>query len=284
VIFGGFSNLVLADRTTAGDTDADLGFRAAIAGVSNDQPVTPLKNLGFYCDDPANAGTRELRTSDYLNTSFTWSDGAGFLAAVNTPVRETADNTVLVTGKMTGIPIVRDTGVFARSRNVVVQEEDPAPNTSTGVEFGDLAGTPTVNASDALAFRAVLRGSGVTAANDAAIYTVADYNTGQTALNDRLRLRKGLAIPGAAGNTGAGGATVFSLGEPRINRKGRIAVLAGLTVGSGAPAATLANDSVLLSDLLLADSALALVAREGDTAARDQSRTRSVGRGVVLAP
>ena len=266
VSFGGFTNLSLADRTTAGDTDADLGFRALIVGTSDDQPVTLLNNLGFYHDDPTNAGVRELRTSDYLSTSFTWSDGTAFLGAVNTPVREAADNTALVTGRMVGIPLVRDTGIFASSRNVVVQEEDPAPNTSEGVEFGDLTGTPTVNSADGLAFRAILRGPGVTAANDTAIYSVTDYNAAPTALNYRLRLRKGLALPGAAGSTLAGGAIVFSLGEPRLNSKGRIAVLAGLKPGSGAPAVTAANDNALVSDLLLPDLSFAIVAREGDFA------------------
>ncbi len=275
VIFGSFTNLFLADRTAAGDTDADLGFRASIAGTSDDQPVTLLNNLGFYRDDPANTGVREMRTSDYLSTSFTWNDGTAFLGAVNTPIRESADNTALVTGRLVGIPLVRDTGIFASSRNVVVQEEDPAPNTSDGVEFGDITGTPTVNSADGLAFRAILRGPGVTAANDTAIYSVADYNAAPNALNYRLRLRKGLAMPGAAGSTLAGGATVFSLGEPRINSRGRIAVLAGLKVGSGAPAVTAANDIAIVSDLLLPDLSFAIVAREGDLARDADGQTIS---------
>lgn len=266
VVFSGFSNLFLADRTTSGDLDADLGFQAAITGTSDDQPVTPQNNLGFYHDDPANAGVREMRTSDYLNTSFTWNDGVGFLGAVNTPVRETVDNTALVTGRMVGIPTVRDTGIFASSRNAVIQEEDPAPNTTDGVEFADFTGTPTVNSADGLAFRALLRGTGITTANDTAIYTVVDYNAVPTALNYRLRLRKGLTVPGAAGSTLASGATVVSLGEPRINTKGRIAALVGFKVGSGATAVTSADDNAIVSDLLLPDLSFAIVAREGDLA------------------
>ena len=262
IAFSNFADVFLADRSGGGDTNPDVGFTATLSGGAAGSPVTAADNRGFYHDDPANPGVREFRLNDYVSDSFTWNDGAGFLAAFNAPVRETADNTVLVTGTMRGIPIIRNTGIFAGTRNVVLQEEDPAPNTSEGVEFGDIAGTPTVNSSDALAFRAILRGTGVTAANDTAIYSVADYNAAPTALNYRLRLRKGLA----AGTTLAGGATVLSLGEPRINSRGRIAVLAGFTPGSGAPAVTIANDTVILSDLLTSDASFAIVARENDLA------------------
>ena len=257
--FANFQSVFLADRTAGGDTNPDIGFTASLAGGAAASPVSAANNRAFYHDDPASIGVREFRLNDYVSDSFTWNDGAGFLAAFNAPVRETADNTVLVTGTMSGIPIVRDTGIFAGTRNVVLQEEDPAPNTSDGVEFGDIAGTPTVNSSDALAFRAILRGPGVTAANDTAIYSVADYNAAPTALNYRLRLRKGLTASGLAG-----GATLMSLREPRINARGHLAVLAGLTPGSGAPAVSKANDTAILSDLLAADSSFAIVAREGD--------------------
>jgi hypothetical protein len=260
--FANFQGVFLADRTAAGDTNPDTGFTATLSGLH----VTAANNRGFYHADPANPGAREFRLNDYVTDSFTWGDGAGFLAAFNTPVRENGNNTVLVTGSMTGIPLTRDTAIFAGTRNVVLQEEDPAPNTADGVEFGTLSGTPTVNASDALAFRGILRGPGVTAANDTAIYSVADFNAAPTALNYRLRLRKGLTAAGPAGTALAGGATLLSLGEPRINSRGRLAVLAGFTPGSGAPAVTAANDTAILSDLLTSDGSFALVAREGDIA------------------
>ena len=166
----------------------------------------------------------------------------------------------------TGIPSVRDTGIFASSRNVVIQEEDPAPNTSEGVEFGDFTGTPTVNSLDALAFRAILRGTGVTSSNDTAIYSVVDYNEDPTALNYRLRIREGSAVAGPAATTLAGGATMSSLGEPRVNSKGRIAVIGSFKSGTGLPATTSANDTAILSDLLTSDFSFAIVAREGDLA------------------
>lgn len=259
--FSNFQDVFLADRTAGGDTNSDVGFTAILSGH-----VTAANNRGFYHADPTNPGVREFRLNDYVNDSFTWNDGGGFLAAFNTPVRETGDNTVLVTGTMSGIPLIRDSGIFAGTRNVILQEEDPAPNTADGVEFGTFAGTPTVNASDALAFRGILRGPGVTAANDTAIYSIGDYNAAPTALNYRLRLRKGLAAAGPAGTTLAGGATLLSLGEPRINARGHLAVLAGFTPGSGAPAVTAANDTAILSDLLTSDGSFALVAREGDVA------------------
>lgn len=264
--FANFADVFLADRTAGGDTNPDVGFTATLSGGTAANPVTAADNRGFYHDDPANPGVREFRLNDYVSDSFTWNDGAGFLSAFNTPVRENADNTVLVTGTMVGIPITRDTGIFAGTRNVVLQEEDPAPGTSDDVEFGDIAGTPTVNSSDALAFRAILRGTGVTAANDTAIYSVADYNAAPTALNYRVRLRKGLAAAGPAGTTLAGGATLMSLGEPRINSRGRLAAPAGFTPGTGAPAATIANDTAILSDLLTSDGSFAIVARENDLA------------------
>jgi hypothetical protein len=146
VEFGTFSNLFLADRNPAVNIQPDLGFNATIVGKSDDA-LSSKNNKGFFHDDPVNAGVTEVRTNDYLNDSFTWLDGAAFLASFNTPVRETLDNTALFTGKMVGIPAVRDTGVFASLPRVVIQEEDPAPNTADGIEFGDFTGTATVNAS-----------------------------------------------------------------------------------------------------------------------------------------
>jgi hypothetical protein len=66
-----------------------------LTGSSDDQPLSKNNNSGFFHDDPANAGVRELRTIDYLNDSLTWNDGAAFLASFNTPVRETVDNTAV---------------------------------------------------------------------------------------------------------------------------------------------------------------------------------------------
>lgn len=270
VTFSVFSNLFLADRNPAGNNQPDLGFNATLVGKSDDEPLSKNNNRGFFHDDPANPGVTEVRTNDYLNDSFTWQDGAAFLGNFNTPVRETFDNTALFTGKMVGIPAVRDTGLFASSPNVVVQEEDPAPNTADGVEFGDFTGTPTVNSSDAMAFRATLRGEGVTSKNDSALYTVADYNAAPTALNYRLRLRKGDEIAGPGNLPLLDGATISSISEPRINGRGKVAVLANLSAGSGTPAVSKNNDTVILSDLVASDFSFGIVAREGDLA-RDEN-------------
>jgi hypothetical protein len=275
VAFGVFSNLFLADRNPAGNIQPDLGFNATLVGKSDDEPLNAKNNKGFFHDDPVNPGVTEVRTNDYLNDSFTWQDGAAFLASFNTPVRETFDNTALFTGKMAGIPAVRDTGLFASSPNVVVQEEDPAPNTADGVEFGDLNGTATVNASDAMAFRATLRGEGVTSKNDSALYTVVDYNAAPTALNYRLRLREGSPAAGVGNLPLLGGATIFSINEPRINGVGKIAVLANLGSG-GIPAVVKANDTVILSDLVTSDFSFSVVAREGDIA-RDENGAEIAG-------
>jgi hypothetical protein len=270
VTFGVFSNLFLADRNPANNNQPDLGFNATLAGKSDDEPLTKNNNRGFFHDDPANPGVTEVRTNDYLNESSTWGDGAAFLGSFNTPVREAFDNTALFTGKMVGIPAVRDTGLFASLPNVVLQEEDPAPNTADGVEFGDLTGTPTVNAANTMAFRATLRGEGVTSKNDSALYTVVDYNAAPTALNYRLRLREGEEIAGPGNLPLLETATVSSVNEPRINGSGKIAVLANLSIGSGTPAVSKANDTVILSDLLTSDYSFSIVAREGDTA-RDEN-------------
>lgn len=266
VVFNTFSDLFLADRSPANNPDPDLGFTATLSGNSDDEPVSASNNKGFYRDDPVNAGTRELRLKEYVNDAFTSGDGAGFLAAFNTPVRETLDNTALVTGKMSGIPAVRDTAIFASTRDVVLQEEDPAPNTADGVEFGDVSGTPTVNSSNNLAFRAILRGPGVAAANDTALYSVASYRSAPSALNYHLRLRKGTPAAGEGGVLLADGGKVFTIGEPRINGTGRIALLTAFAPGSGTPAVTAATDTAILSDLASTDESFAVVAREGDLA------------------
>jgi hypothetical protein len=199
-----------------------------------------------------------------VNDSLTWNDGAGFIASLNTPVREAGDNTALVTGRMSGIPAIRDSAIFASTRNVVLQEEDPAPNTADGIEFGEISGIATVNSVDALAFRATLRGTGVSAANDTALYSVADYNAAPTALNYRLRAREGSIVPGADGTPLGGGATLFSIGEPRLNARGRIAVLINFKPGSGVPGVSAGNDAAIISDLVSVDESFAIVAREGD--------------------
>jgi hypothetical protein len=259
--------LFLADR---GATTDYLGFNATLTGSSTSQPLSALNNKGFYHDDPDNPGVRELRTNDYMGTSYTWQDGAGFLGSFNTPVRETVNNAALFTGKMVGIPTVRDTGIFDSTHHVVVQEEDPAPNTSAnpatqdGAEFGDLTGTLTVNSSNNMAFRATLRGTGVTSMNDSAIYWVADYTAAQSELNYRLRLRKGSTAPGPQNTPLANGAFLFSLGDPRVNGNGKIAVTAAFKTGSAG--VTTANDTVILSDLVSTDYSFAIVAREGDVA------------------
>jgi hypothetical protein len=105
---------------------------------------------------------------------------------------------------------------------VVIQEEDPAPNTADGIEFGDMTGTPTVNSGNALAFRATLRGEGVTAKNDSALYTVANYTAAPTALNYRLRLREGESPAGVGNLPLLGGATIFSINEPRSMAMARL--------------------------------------------------------------
>lgn len=276
VTFSVFSNLFLADRNPAGNNQPDLGFNATLVGKSDDEPLTKGNNKGFFHDDPANPGVTEVRTNDYLNDSFTWEDGGAFLATFNTPVRETFDNTALFTGKMAGIPAVRDTGLFASTPNIVVQEEDPAPNTEDGVEFGDVTGTATVNSGDAMAFRVNLRGEGITSKNDVALYTVADYNAAPTALNYRLRLRKGSEIAGPGAASLLDGVTIAAINEPRINGNGKIAVLANFTTGTGSPAASKSDDTVILSDLLTSDGSFAIVAREGDVA-RDEKGAEIAG-------
>jgi hypothetical protein len=99
---------------------------------------------------------------------------------------------------------------------------------------------------------------------------VVDYNAAPTALNYRLRLREGEEIAGPGNLPLLETATVSSVNEPRINGSGKIAVLANLSIGSGTPAVSKANDTVILSDLLTSDYSFSIVAREGDTA-RDEN-------------
>ena len=264
VRLGTFSNLFLTDRTTGGDTAPDIGFNATLTGTGN--TVLPSSTSAMLAHiDTTRTGAQDIRLGDYLGTSNTWGFGGGYLASINTPVRQTKSDVALFTGSMAGIPIYRNTGIFAAPAKVIVQEEDPAPNTTDGVEFGDFGGTLTLNSTNNMAFRATLRGTGVTSKNDQAVYSVNAYNGTSNALNYRLRLRKGIAAPGRAGSSLAGGATLFSLGDPRMNTNGKMVVMASFTPGTGAPAVQLANSSAILSDLVSADQSFAIVARAGDT-------------------
>jgi hypothetical protein len=264
-IFSSFSSVSINDASS-------IDFTGTLLLSAADPATIKANSLALYnVNATGTLISREVRLGDYAGASYTWGEGGGFLSQFNPPARANDDGAALFSGKMTGTPVDRDSGLFVASSSLagklVILEEDPAPGTQDGTEFGDWTGTPSVNANNFLATLATLRGPGVSAANNTGLYTVRDYTSSAPAWS--LRLRTGLS----AGST-AGGAVLSSLSEPRVNSAGRIALLVNFKIGTGAPSTTSGNDTAILSDLNQRPGLFATVAREGEIA-RNQ-------RGVPL--
>ena len=122
----------------------------------------------------------------------------------------------------------------------------------SGVTFSAF-GSPEVNLLDGVAFETTLAGTGVTTANDLAIYV--DDSTGTLQI-----ARTGQAAPIATGTT-TGTATFASLGNPLYNDSGAVAFGGQLKVVAGE--ATTATDLGVWST---STGSLTLVARQGSQA------------------
>jgi hypothetical protein len=139
-------------------------------------------------------------------------------------------------------------------RTVMVSGQS-APGTAAGVTFTTLQGSPVLNAAGRTVFTATLTGGGVTAINDAGVWS----EGGDGVL--KLIARKGSPAPG----TGAGvvfgdpASMNFPFNQPRINNAGQTAFF-GLLSGTGVD---MTNDHGVWSE---GDGVLALVARKGGAA------------------
>ena len=157
----------------------------------------------------------EFPPNDYVTDSHL-NDGGAFQSF--TPVRESADNTALVTGKMSGIPVA--TLASCRNARCRAARGGSGANTADGVEFGDLSGVPVNRRHSGL--RATLRGP-ASAPSRTARFTGRRLQCGAHRVELSSAPREGSAVPAETGTSIVGGALLFTLGEPRLNGKGNIA-------------------------------------------------------------
>ena len=162
----------------------------------------------------------------------------------------------------TGVNSLNDRGIFSDGGGnglaLIAREGNAAPGTAPGVGFGFL-GKPVLNNVGQTAFFASLRGTGITGANDHAIFSEGSGN-GLT-----LVAREGDAAPGGAPQVFFGSLFV----NPVLNTSGQTAFRAELTGAGINPS----NDSGIYREGMA--GGLLLVAREGDNAP-------GLGSGVQL--
>ena len=158
-----------------------------------------------------------------------------------------------------GVRTINDGAIFSDvggALSLVAREGDAAPGAGEGVLFSSLFG-PQLNDQGEIAFEGLLTGTGVTGANDLAIFS----DVGGALV---LVAREGDAAPGAGAGVSFG-----RFFDPELNDQGEIAFRTNLT-GTGV---TFANDGAIFSDV---GGTLSLVAREGDAAP-------GAGEGVLFS-
>lgn len=149
-----------------------------------------------------------------------------------------------------GVTTANDEAIFGgslASPQMIAREGDPAPGAPAGVLYSRLAGGVSLNDAGQIAFRAMLKGTGVTGANEWAIFH------GNVA-SPHMTLRSGTAAHGLP----AGVNYQILLGTAQ-NNAGDLLYAATLT-GSGV---TFDNDDVLYAGPV---SSPTLIARSGDHA------------------
>ncbi len=204
--------------------------------------VQVIYQYGFFNRPPVRGGSLTVRPDEiaigttkfeYLNEpAFNANDSFAFAASysANQAVKDSAIWSHY-----------SDYGDFQR----VVYEGVNPPGTLPGVEYNDLSGVKVkLNNRDKIAFKAGLRGTGVTSANNLGIWT--DAGEGFT-----LVARTGSSAVGAPG------ATFSFLSDPLFNSAGEVAFMAALTGND----VTGGNDRGIW---VSRQGNLTLVAREGD--------------------
>ena len=148
-----------------------------------------------------------------------------------------------------GVSSTNDSAIYAgsfASPQLIAREGNAAPGTTAGVNYLTL-GVPTLNDTGQIAFTTRLTGTGVTGANDAALYA-------GTLVSPQLVARSGDAAPG----TGAG-VNYFIPGAPALNDVGQVAYFAALA-GSVTPGV---DDEAVYAGNFASPQ---LIARRGDAA------------------
>jgi len=198
-------------------------------------------NYGIFMRPPINGSDLLVRPGDpargayvfeYLNEpAFNSDSNYAFAASYSAPHDD----------ENSGIWFTREGNKF-----VVVTEKARPPGTPADIEFSDFAGVKVaLNNEDEIAFRAGLRGTGVTDANNIGIWA---------------GTRGDLSLVARTGSSavGAPGATFYFLSENHLNNAGDVAfmaILAGSGVSSNSDKGIWATRQGNLS----------LVAREGDS-------------------
>ena len=150
----------------------------------------------------------------------------------------------------TGVTTTNNRALYAGAigaPHLVARKGAPAPGTAAGVNYGEFFDTFSPNDAGQVAYRVSLSGSGVTTANDEAIYA-GSFTAPQ------LVVRDGNPAPGTPA-----GVNYSSLIRPMMNDVGQVAYTARLA-GSGV---TSVNDEAIYAGDLAARQ---LVAREGNAA------------------
>lgn len=137
---------------------------------------------------------------------------------------------------------------LANALSLVAREGDPAPGTDAGVVFAEGNMIPVINGGGKIAFTTTLSGTGVTASNNAGVWS-------GTAGSLQLVARSGSAAPATPAGVNFG--TFFE--NPVINGAGQVGIYGSLS-GTGV---TATNDTGLWIGTV---GSVQLIAREGDAA------------------
>jgi hypothetical protein len=218
------------------------------AGVNFKQMNTPVLNgAGQTAFSAFLTGSGVDLSNDYG----IWSEGGGSLALVarsGSPAAGTASGVVFsgffppvlnAAGKVafkgvlagTGVSSANDHGLWSEasgSLQLVAREGNPAPGTTSGVNFGTFD-MITVNASGQIAFRASLAGTGVTTSNDEGIW--ATDSTGTL----RLIVRKGAAFEVAPSDVRTILNVVYAGGDPTLGGACNLSSCTGNEDGRASP-------------------------------------------------
>lgn len=195
------------------------------------------------------------------NNSGVWSEGGGSLALVAREGNSISRAATGVSFTNTTAPAINrsgqisfrapitggGSGVWKQSSGAlpaVVLAGDAAPGTGAGVTFSSFSNVNQFSATGAVAFRALLAGTGITASNQSGVW---------------VERNDALTLIARRGNEAIPGTTFHSIGEPVMNQHGQTAFLAAL-VGTGVNPS---NNDALWAEK---DNVLSIVARAGTAA------------------
>lgn len=234
--FNTFDDLVL-------NASGQTAFRAELTGAG----VSTVNNAGIFSEG---SGVLSLVAREGEQAPGA-AAGVNFGGTFGSPALNASGRTAFVALLAgAGVDGTNNTGIYSEESGVlteVARVGAQAPGAAAGVNFSSFFLSIVQNASGRTAFVANLTGAGVTATNNAGIYSDGLGTLSQVA-------REGDQAPGAAA-----GVNFSSLSVPRLNASGQIAFNASLT-GAGVD---VTNNSVIYIE---ESGTLSQVAREGDQA------------------